>query len=168
KDKSAELKEISELLKTDKAYTRVEKLVSDIRILEKEIETIKGKTAAKDSMSILKHVKKINGITVLSHRIDGIELKDLRILADNLRDRVGSGIIFIASTKDGQASMVAMVTKDLTERFNAGKILKEVAAIAGGSGGGKPEMAQGGTKDIEKLDTAIESVYEIVQKQTKS
>lgn len=168
KDKSAELKKINELLKTDQAYPRVEKLVSDIRILEKEIETIKGKTAAKDSLSIIEHAKKINGITVLSHRIDGIELKDLRILADNVRDRIGSGIIFIAATKDGQASMVAMVTKDLTERFNAGKILKEVAAIAGGSGGGKPEMAQGGTKDIEKLDTAIESVYEIVQKQIKS
>jgi len=168
KDGTAELKRINELLKTDKAYTRIEKLISDIRTLEKDIEVIKGKAAAKDSLAISKHARKVNGVTVLSYRIDGVELKDLRILADNVRERIGSGIIFIASAKDRQASMVAMVTKDRIERFDAGKILKKVAAIVGGSGGGGPEMAQGGTKNLEKLDKALESVYDIVRKQVES
>lgn len=167
KNKVAELKKINELLKTDKAYTSVEKLLSEIKTLQSEIETIKSK-AAKDLVAITEHKRKINGITVLSQRIDGMELKDLRNLADNVRDRIGSGIIFIASAKNMQASMVAMVTKDLVGKFDASKILKEVAEIAGGSGGGRPEMAQGGTKDIEKLDRALESVYEIVRKQVKS
>jgi alanyl-tRNA synthetase len=105
----------------------------------------------------------IHGISVFSHRIDGLEQKDLRILADNIRDKMGSGVLCVASAKDGQAAMLTMVTKDLTDRFNAGDILKRVAAIAGGRGGGKAEMAQGGTQDLEKLDKALEAVYDIVE-----
>jgi alanyl-tRNA synthetase len=76
---------------------------------------------------------------------------------------MGSGVLCVASAKDGQAAMLTMVTKDLTDRFNAGDILKRVAAIAGGRGGGKAEMAQGGTQDLEKLDKALEAVYDIVE-----
>jgi len=86
------------------------------------------------------------------------------VLADNVRDRLGSGVIVIASAKDDQASIVAMVTKDLTKRFSAGEILKNVAALSGGRGGGKPDMAQGGTKELDKLDNALESVYALVKK----
>ncbi|MCL0046796.1 DHHA1 domain-containing protein, partial [Thermodesulfovibrionales bacterium] len=93
--------------------------------------------------------------------------KDLRVLADNIRDRLGSGIVLLASAMDGQASLVAMVTKDLARDFSASEILKKVTAMAGGSGGGKAEMAQGGTKEIEKLDRAIELVYSIARKTEK-
>jgi alanyl-tRNA synthetase len=167
-DKFSELRKITNLLKTDNPYAKVEKLLSDIKNLEKEISSIKSKTAAKDSSSIIEHARNINGITVISHRIDGLEQKDLRVFADNIRDRIGSGIIFIASARDGQASMLTVVTEDLTDRFNAGNILKEIAARVGGSGGGKAEMAQGGTKDIDKLDSAIETVYDIVKSKVRS
>lgn len=163
REKAGELKRINELLKTNQAYHRIEKVISDMKSLEKELEALKSKAAAKDSAAILENIKNINGITVLAQRIDGLELKDVRVLADNIRDKIKSGIVLIASAKDGQASILAMVTKDLTDRLKAGDILKKVAATAGGRGGGKAEMAQGGTNNLEKLDNAVESVYDIVK-----
>jgi alanyl-tRNA synthetase len=159
----AELKMINDLLNTDSPYGRIQKLLSDMKSLEKELASIKSKAAARDSSSLLERARVIRGISVFSHRIDGLEQKDLRILADNIRDKMGSGVLCVASAKDGQAAMLTMVTKDLTDRFNAGDILKRVAAIAGGRGGGKAEMAQGGTQDLEKLDKALEAVYDIVE-----
>ncbi len=168
KEKGDELKKISELLKTDHVYPRIEKLISELKTLERERDAMKLKAAAKDSSSILERARTINGITVLSRRVDGLEQKDLRMLADTLRDKIGSGIIFVASVKNGQAAMLAMVTKDLTGRFNAGEILKEVAAMTGGRGGGKADMAQGGTNNLDGLDKALESVYDIVKKTVAS
>lgn len=165
RNKEYELRNIAEMLKTsERPAHRLEKLLNEMRRLEKEVEKLKGKAAAETSSSIIKRAQTVEGIKVIAERVDGLRQKDLRVLADNIRDKIGSGILVLASAKDGQASMVAMVTKDLTERFNAGEILKEVAAIAGGSGGGRPEMAQGGTKEIERLDIALESVYDIIKK----
>ncbi|HXX56690.1 MAG TPA: DHHA1 domain-containing protein, partial [Thermodesulfovibrionales bacterium] len=164
KEKANELKMIHELLRTDRAYARIEKLLNDVKASERELESIKSKTAARDSSSILEQMRKVDGIPVLSQRVDGLEQKDLRVLADNIRDRMGSGVICVASSKNGQASILTMVTKDLTDRFHAGEILKQVSALAGGRGGGKAEMAQGGTNDMEKLDKALESVYDIVKR----
>jgi len=164
REKGDELKKISELLKTDHVYPRIEKLISELKTLERERDAMKLKAATKDSSAILERARTINGITVLSRRVDGLEQKDLRMLADTLRDKIDSGIIFVASVKNGQAAMLAMVTKDLTGRFNAGEILKEVAAMTGGRGGGKAEMAQGGTSNLDGLDKALESVYDIIEK----
>ncbi|MCL5023864.1 MAG: DHHA1 domain-containing protein, partial [Nitrospirae bacterium] len=161
--KAAEVRRLNDLLKTDQPAQRVEKLLADLKAFEKELDALKTKTAAKDSAAILETARRIRGITVVSHRVDNLEQKDLRILADTIRDKIGSGIIFVASARNGQASMLAMVTKDLTARFNAGEILKEAAAAAGGRGGGKAEMAQGGTSDLDRLDKALESVYDIIE-----
>lgn len=158
-----EFQRISEMLKTDSPYERIEKLLDEIKDMSREIESLKSKAAAQSSSSIIENAKEIDGTKIISYRIDNLEQKDLRILADNIRDRLGSGIIVLASAKDGQASMVAMVTHDLIKKYNAGEILKKVAAIAGGKGGGKAEMAQGGTKDLEKLDKALEAVYDLVK-----
>jgi alanyl-tRNA synthetase len=107
--------------------------------------------------------REIKGLKVVAYRVDGVDPKDLRVMADNVRDRLGSGILLLASVTDGQAAMVAMVTRDLTGRFNAGELLRHIAAEAGGRGGGKPDIAQGGTKEIKKLDKALESLYDIVK-----
>jgi alanyl-tRNA synthetase len=164
REKGEELKRISELLKTDQAFPKIEKLLSEMKTIERERDAIRLKATAKDSSSILEQARRINGITVLSHRVDDLEQKDLRMFADAVRDKVGSGVIFVASVKDGQASMLAMVTKDLSDRLSAGDLLKEIAAMTGGRGGGKAEMAQGGTGNLEGLDKALESVYDIVEK----
>ncbi|MCE5313102.1 MAG: alanine--tRNA ligase, partial [Nitrospiraceae bacterium] len=163
-EKRAELRRVAEALKTDKPYERVLKLMSDMKEMEKQADALKSKLASKDSSSIIDAAKDINGIKVLAYRQDNLEQKDLRVLADNVRDRLGSGVILIASVKDDQASMLAMVTKDLTQKVKAGDILRQVAELCGGRGGGKPDMAQGGTKEIGKLDSALAAVYEIVKK----
>lgn len=163
RQRSDELRRISETLKTDRPYERVEKLLDDMKEKERELEALKAKAASQSSSSIAGKAREINGVKVLSCRLDNLEQKDLRVLADNVRERIGSGVIVIASVLDGQASIIAMVTKDLAGNFNAGKLLRTVAAAAGGSGGGKAEMAQGGTKDVEKLDNALETVYDLVK-----
>jgi alanyl-tRNA synthetase len=165
RQRSSELGRIASILKTDSPYERVEKLLGDMRELDKEIEILKSKMASQNSLSMLDKVKSIDGVNVLSYRVDNLQQKDLRVLADNIRDRLGSGIILLASALDGQASMVAMVTKDLVKKYSAGEILKNIAAMAGGRGGGKAEMAQGGTKEIEKLDNALNAVYDLVKQQ---
>lgn len=163
--KDDEIRLISEILKTsDNPSGRLVKMLSEMKELEKELEKLKGRSAAEDSLKIIGMARDINGIKVISHRFDGMDQKDLRVIADNIRDGLGSGILVLASVKDEQASMVAMVTKDLTGRFNAGDILRHVAAFAGGRGGGKAEIAQGGTKEIKKLDKALESLYDIIKK----
>ena len=164
RQKRDELRKIGEILKADQPLERIEKVMADLKDKDREIETLKGKLSSHSSSSLLDLVKEVDGVKVLSCRVDNLEQKDLRVLADNVRDRLGSGIIVVASAKDDQASIVAMVTKDLTKQFSAGDILKSIAARAGGRGGGKPDMAQGGTKELDKLDSALESVYSLVKK----
>jgi alanyl-tRNA synthetase len=164
KHKRDELLRIGDLLKSDKPYERVEKLLADMKEMEKEMEALKAKAASQNSLSIVEQAREINGVKVLSCRVDNLEPKDVRVLADNVRDRLGSGVIAIASALDGQAAIVVMVTPDLAGKYKAGDIMKHIASLSGGRGGGKPEMAQGGTKELDKLDKALESVYDLIEK----
>lgn len=158
-----ELRRISEILKTsEKPTERLVKILEEMKAIEKDLESYKGKSASEQSGRVLEEARLINGIRVIASRADGLDGKDLRTLADNVREGLGSGILLLASVKDNQASMVAMVTKDLTQRFSAGDLLKKVAAEAGGKGGGKPDLAQGGTKEPGRLDKALESFYDLV------
>lgn len=167
RNKSFEMQKIAEILKTDTPYIRVEKLLSEMKEQAKEIEELRFKVAVQKSLSLIEKVRIIDGTKVLACRVDDLEQKDLRTLADNIRDRLGSCILVLASVKDGQASMIAMVSKELSKKYNAGEILKEVASIAGGKAGGRPDMAQGGTKDIKNLDKALESVYDLVKEKSQ-
>ncbi|MEK7712796.1 MAG: alanine--tRNA ligase, partial [Nitrospirota bacterium] len=163
-----ELRKISDMLKTEKPFERVEKLLADMKEMEREAERLKGRAASESSAALIEKAMDIGGTKVISCRVDGLEKKDLRILADNLKDKLGSGVIVLASAMNGEAAFLSMVTKDLTKKIKAGEILKKVAEIAGGRGGGKPEMAEGGTKDIAKLDKALEAVYDIIKKTVNS
>ncbi|MDA8084972.1 MAG: alanine--tRNA ligase [Nitrospiraceae bacterium] len=158
-----ELRKVSEILKTaDRPAERLQKVMADLKQLEKELEGFKGRSASENSGRIIEKARDVNGVKVISCRVDGLDGKDLRTMADSVRDGLGSGVLVIASVKDDQASIVAMVTKDLAGKYHAGNILKHVAAEAGGKGGGKPDLAQGGTKDLAKLDKALESVFSLV------
>lgn len=159
-----ELRKIADMLKTEKPSERIEKLLIEMKGLEKEIERLKGRAASESSTVLIEKARDVDGVKVISCRVDGLEKKDLRILADNLKERLGSGVIVLASAKDGEAAILSMVTKDLADKIKAGVILKKVSQLAGGRGGGKPEMAEGGTKEIEKLDRALEAVYDIIKK----
>jgi alanyl-tRNA synthetase len=113
---------------------------------------------------VISEAKEINGVKVLAKRVDNMEQKELRDFGDKLRDKLGSGILAVGSAKDDKVSLIVMVTKDLAARFNAGQIIKDMAAILGGTGGGKADMAQSGGKDPAKLDAALEALYAIISK----
>jgi alanyl-tRNA synthetase len=163
RSRSRELKEIGALLKTDKPLEEVGKVHERMKALEKDLDKSMASADRDLAAPLLEALREIDGVRVVSARVDGLEQKRLRGLADNIRDRIVSGILVIASARAEQASIVAMVTKDLTKKFHAGNILKAIAEAAGGRGGGKPDMAQGGTKELEKLDSALDKVYDIVK-----
>ena len=159
-----ELRKISEILRTsENRPEKIQKILSDVKALEKSLESFKDKSASEFSGKILGKAREINGIKVIAYKIEDLDPKDLRVVADNVRDGLDSGIFVLASVRDDQASMVAMVTGGLTAKYSAGDLLKKIASLAGGKGGGKRDLAQGGTKDLNKLDSALESLYDIIR-----
>ena len=159
-----ELREAAGLLRTGLLETaeRTDKLLKRERELEKEIEAFKGKLAAKDSGDLLGRVRQINGIAVLATVVEAPDVKTLRDFGDKLRDRLRSGIILLGSRADGKAMLLCLVTKDLTAKYHAGKIIQSIAPLVGGSGGGRPDMAQAGGQKPENLEQAIEKLPELL------
>jgi alanyl-tRNA synthetase len=156
--------EISHTLRTPrneltKAITR---LLDQQRQLEGELETIKRKTANQQIGSLVEAPEEVSGIPVIARRVEGVDPSLLRELAENTGAKIGSGVVVLGLASDGKASLVAVVSPDLQKRLHAGKIIKKVAEVVGGSGGGRPDFAQAGGKDVEKLDAALQSVYNIV------
>ena len=100
---------------------------------------------------------------VLAHRVDNLERSQMRTLVDQLRDKLGSGVVVLGSATDGNVSLIASVTKDLTSRVQAGKVISPVAQKVGGKGGGRPDMAEAGGKDPAALDSALAEVYNVVE-----
>ena len=100
---------------------------------------------------------------VLAHRVDNLERQQMRTLIDQLRDKVGSGVVVLGSAHDGKVALIAGVTKDLTQRIQAGKVIGQVAPKVGGKGGGRPDMAEAGGDKPEALDTALNEVYKVVE-----
>ena len=166
KARENELKKTAALLKANdlKVSGRVEKILGDLRQYEKELEKIKQKAVTRDADTVLDEIVEIGDVKILAHKTAGLDMKSLRNLADKLKDKIGSGVIVLGSALDGQAYYVSAVTKDLVPRFNAGEILK---AVTGGKGGGRPDMAQGGTKDTEGIDKALAGVTDIIKDRMK-
>ncbi len=162
KSRENEIKKAAALLKANDLHIadKVEKLLNDLKQQEKELAKYKQKAMAGNLDTVLEKVKEIDSVKVIAYKADGMDMKALRDLADTLKDRIGSGIIVLGSALDGQAYYVSVVSKDLVSRFNAGKLLK---AVTGGKGGGRPDMAQGGTKNPDGLDKAIGSVGDIIK-----
>ncbi|MGH7835318.1 MAG: DHHA1 domain-containing protein, partial [Candidatus Binatia bacterium] len=113
---------------------------------------------------LLRRQQKVNGTNVLIARVDGMDARQLRETADQLKDEMGTGFIFLASTGDKNVALVSSVTNDLARRYHAGNIIKEVAPVVGGGGGGRPDFAQAGGKDPDKIDEALKKVWEIVNR----
>jgi alanyl-tRNA synthetase len=141
----------------------LEKRDSEIKRLTRELDQARMKSASSSAASATEKVKEVRGIKVLAHRVDNLERAQLRTLVDQLRDRLGSGVVVVGSAADGNVSLIAGVTKDLTSRIQAGKIVGKVAEKVGGKGGGRPDLAEAGGKDAGALDSALDSVYNIVE-----
>jgi alanyl-tRNA synthetase len=141
---------------------KVEKLTAQIRRSEREVESLKTRMAT-GSSDLMDQVKEIGGIQVLAVQPGVGDPKSLREMGDRFRERIRSGIIFLAGEHRDRAAMVLIVTKDLTERFNANDMMKELASEVGGTGGGRPDMAQGGGPQVERIDEVIKSLCVTVE-----
>jgi alanyl-tRNA synthetase len=170
KREEQDVQEIARMLKaTDlEIVPRVERVLSQLRETEKELEGLKHKLQSSQAGDVVGEARMIGAVRVLARRADGMDAKDLRDFGDKLRDKLGSGILALGTAKDDKVNLIVMVSKDLIGRFHAGTIIKELASILGGTGGGKPDLAQAGGKDPSKLDAALEALYRVVEKAAKN
>jgi alanyl-tRNA synthetase len=161
------LREIADILKIspEDAPQRLRKLLDEQKTLERQLAEMETKLARSKADDLVAAARQVNGVAVVAGRVDGLDADGLRALADTLRDRLRSGVVCLGSAVDGKVALVAAVTKDLTKRFPAGKLIQEVAQMAGGRGGGRPDLAQAGAPDASKLDAALSVVYDWVGRQ---
>jgi alanyl-tRNA synthetase len=161
-----ELRKAADLLKTTpkELSKRVEATQKRVKELEKKVEEVAVKAQTASSKDLLEQAREVNGIKVLATRVDPADDKVFRGMADQLRDRIHSGVIAIAGEKDGKALILVAATKDLVARgFSAGDFVREMAKEVGGKGGGKADMAQAGGPDPSKLPAALDKIYELVK-----
>ncbi|HXU60790.1 MAG TPA: DHHA1 domain-containing protein, partial [Polyangia bacterium] len=160
-----ELIEAGKLLRSGEleVASRIAKLQADERALEKEIEKLRRRLASGGGRDLVSEARDIAGVRVLATRADVADPKALREVADQLKDKLRSGVIVLAGVEGDKIALVSMVTADLTGKYNAGKIVGEVAKAVGGKGGGRPDMAQGGGSQPELLDGALARVYDMIR-----
>lgn len=160
----SELKKAASILKVSpmEVSDRLDKMQKHQRDMEKEIETLKTKLASKDLSQLYEKIREIKGVRMLAVSVDTDDVKTLRDVGDKLRDKIQSGIILIGSKAGDKAMLLCLVTKDLTKKYHAGNIIKEIAPIVGGSGGGRPDMAQAGGTKPENLQQALERLEQII------
>jgi alanyl-tRNA synthetase len=139
----------------DDNLERVQKLLMRQKELHREIETLQGKLNAVQSADLLADVQEIGGVKLLATRVDVADAKALRELSDSLKDRIGSGVMVLGAVSGDKVNLLVAVTPDLTVRFKAGDLIKQLAPLIGGSGGGKPELAQAGGGNSAGLDEAL-------------
>jgi alanyl-tRNA synthetase len=140
----------------------VGRLVEQQRALENELETLKRKSARSQIGSLVESAAKVGGVPVIARKVEAVDPSMLRELAENAGAKIGSGVVVLGLAFEGKASLVAVVSPDLQKRLQAGKLIKRVAEMVGGSGGGRADFAQAGGKDVEKLEEALQAVYNIV------
>jgi alanyl-tRNA synthetase len=140
----------------------VERAEQTQRQLEKQLETLKRKGALSKLDDLVAQARTIKGVKVISAEITGVDRETMRQLVDSLRQRLGSGVVVLGSGEDGKVALLAGVTKDLTSKLHAGKIVQATAKEVGGSGGGRPDLAEAGGKDTARLKTALDLVYPLI------
>lgn len=154
------LQDVSILIKAtpDNVKEKTAQLVQRTRQLEKELEALKGKLASSAGSDLATSAQDIAGIKVLASKIEGADGKSLRDTVDQLKNKLGTAAIILASINEDKITLIAGVTHDITEKIRAGDLVGHVAAQIGGKGGGRPDMAQGGGNQPENLDAALDSV----------
>ncbi|HAF17112.1 MAG TPA: alanine--tRNA ligase, partial [Peptococcaceae bacterium] len=166
-DKARVLQTAAELLKSDPdgLVSRLEQLLEQLDQQDKEIEQLRNKVMVSQLDSLLAQTVSVDGVNLLSVKVDVPDMDSLRSLGDLLKDRLGSGVTILGSPLDNKVGLVCFVSKDLVKSrgLHAGKLLRDIAPIVDGGGGGKPEMAQAGGKNPAKLDAALKKGLEIVR-----
>jgi alanyl-tRNA synthetase len=140
----------------------ITRLMDQQRHLENELEALKRKSANAQIGNLIEGARDVKGVAVISQKVEGLDASMLREIAENTATKIGSGVVVLGLASNGKASLVAVVSQDLQKRLHAGKIIKKVAELVGGSGGGRPDFAQAGGKDTQNLDEALQTVYNTV------
>ncbi|WP_456395436.1 alanine--tRNA ligase [Desulfurobacterium sp.] len=149
--------------KEEEILQKIEKLKGNLKQKEKEIERLKKKLATSGIDDIVSAAPIINGIKVITARIDGYTGKELVEIADVIRNKAGTSAVMLISHKDGKSNLLIALTKDLTDKYKAGKIMREIAPILKGKGGGRPDMAQGSAQDLSRINDAFEAFKKIFE-----
>jgi len=162
----ADIRELSEVLKVPQTelVAKARKIMGQLKDKEVELKGLKIEMASGSMGTSTEDERTIAGVKVLKRRVDKLDVNGMRALADQLRDKLKSGVVALgAATEDGKVSLLVVVTKDLIGKLKAGDLIKVMAAEVGGTGGGRPEMAQAGGKDPARLDAALEKVFSLVE-----
>jgi alanyl-tRNA synthetase len=164
KEEEKELQAIAVLLKGTPGdlQAKLDRLLLREKELEREMESLQGKLSRQEMLDLLGSVREIRGVRVLSARIDGTDPKRMREFIDQLKEKIGSGIILLGGRNQEKVSLIVGVTRDLTSRYNAGNLVKKIALTVGGTGGGRPDFAQAGGTEPEKLDEALKAIDDLI------
>jgi alanyl-tRNA synthetase len=158
------LRRVGEILKvpTEEITRRVERLLEERRAADREITALRKGHRGAAATDLVSQARDVNGTKVIATRAEGVKGKDLRAMVDDLRDKLKSGVVLLASESDGKVSLALGVTPDLKNRLKAGDLVREVAAVVGGKGGGRPDFAQAGGNDPGRIDEAFEKLFSLV------
>ncbi|MDX1411421.1 MAG: alanine--tRNA ligase, partial [Nitrospirales bacterium] len=162
----ASIRELAALLKTSpgEVVSKTKKMLSLMKENERELERLKLKVLEQEKGEALVDTREIQGVQVQIHRTDGLSMQELRALSDKVRNTLSSGVLVLVSVKEEKVSLLVIVTKDLISRIKAGDLAKYMAEQVGGSGGGRPEMAQAGGSQPEMVESAVRKAFEFVEK----
>ncbi len=159
------LKEIGNLVRgsADDTVEKVKKLLERQKELEREIQKLRGQFEKDQIPELLAKKQSVDGTNFLVSQVDGVDAKQLRDIADQLKEKLGSGVVVLASAGESNVNLVASVSPDLTRRYHAGNIIKELARLVGGGGGGRPDFAQAGGKEPGKIAAALKRAEELIR-----
>ncbi len=141
----------------------MEKLSNTVKQLEKELEGQKRKGALGQLDQLASQVQTIKGVKLIAAEVAGTDKESLRQLVDSLRQKLGSGVVVLSTADDGKVALIAGVTKDLTAKVHAGKLIQTLAKLVGGSGGGRPDLAEAGGKDTSALKSALSTIPALLE-----
>ena len=170
KERDAVIADVCTTLKAkeDNLTQRATQLVEENKSLSKDLHEIKAKMSLQSADSILDSKIEINGVNLVTAKFEGMDMNTLRETADSLRDKLGSGVVVMANVADNKVNFIVTATKDVLEKgIHSGNIVREVAQIAGGKGGGRPNMAQAGASDVTKVEEALNYAGEVIKSQVK-
>ena len=159
-----ELERLGQALKAGpgEIFQKAERILQRQKELERELLSLQGRLGHQEVIDLLSRVKEVKGIKLLSARVDGKDSKQMRDFVDQLKARIGSGIILLGSQGQNKVSLIVGVTPDLTKRYSANELIKKVSVLIGGTGGGRPDFAQAGGTNADKLDEALKAIEDLI------
>jgi alanyl-tRNA synthetase len=167
RQQEAVIEQAATLLKSDSSQleSRIRKLLEHQRELERQVESLRGKLQSGQAGQLLDAVREVSGVKILAVKVDSMDGRQLREMADQLRDKLGSGVLVIGCEQEGKANLLVAVSKDLTDRLHAGNLIRRLAELVGGKGGGRPDLAQAGGSNPQQLQAALDLSSQLVKEQ---